>query len=306
LLLVPYNQPTLCPYATWNVNAVTFANKSTITGRPHGIFIDVDDTIYFAAYVTNQMLIWSNNSSNPVRTLNVNFSVYSPLFVSVNGDIYFENGNEAGRIDKWTLNSNSSEFVTKFNGSCYGLFIDINNTLYCSIYDQDRVDSIFLNNNTNSSTTVAGTGSSGPASNQLNSPWGIFVDINFDLYVADAGNNRIQLFRSGELNGTTVAGNRIPNNLTLRYPTDVILDADGYLFIADNDNHRIIRAGSIDYYCVAGCSGSSGSAANQLNKSYSLRFDSQANIYVADEFNHRIQKFLLATNVCGKLNLPLS
>ena len=36
---------------------------------------------------------------------------------------------------------------------------------------------------------------------------GIFVDINLDLYVADYYNHRIQLFRLGELNGITVAGN---------------------------------------------------------------------------------------------------
>lgn len=123
--------------------------------------------------------------------------------------------------------------------------------------------------------------------------------------MADAGNNRIQLFRPGQLNGTTMAGNGIPNNLILKLPTDVVLDADGYMFIADNANHRIIRVGSTDYYCVAGCSGSDGSLPNQFNKAYSLRFDSQANMYVADELNRRIQKFLLVTNSCGMLRCRL-
>ena len=34
-------------------------------------------------------------------------------------------------------------------------------------------------------TVVAGTGTVGSTSNMLNKPRGIFVDINFDLYVAD-------------------------------------------------------------------------------------------------------------------------
>jgi sugar lactone lactonase YvrE len=220
----------------------------------------------------------------------------------MNGDIYFENGNETGRIEKWSTNVTSTTFVTKFNGSCYGLFVDINNTLYCSLRIQNQVVSVTLNNNTNFFAILAGTGSSGSTSAAFRGPWGIFVDINFDLYVAHAGNNRIQRFRRGELNGTTVAGKGVPYNLTLKYPTDVILDADGSLYIADNNNNRIIRAGSTTFYCVAGCSGSSGSAPDQLNKPYSLRFDSQGNIYVADEFNSRIQKFILTTNLFGKFS----
>ena len=193
-------------------------------------------------------------------------------------------------------------FVTRFNGNCFGLFIDINNTLYCSLRYQNQVASTSLYNNTNISTIIAGTGTGGFSSAELQWPWGIFVDINFDLYVADSINNRIQLFRLGQQNGSTVAGQGIPNSLTLNLPTDVILDADGYLFIADNVNNRIMRSGANDFYCVAGCSGSIGSAANQLYKPYSLRFDGHGNIYVADEYNYRIQKFMLETNTCGKLS----
>ncbi len=269
----------------------------------HGFFVDIYDKIYFPNNAKNWTLVWTIDTINFLGNLTVTLPQYASVFATVNGDIYFENGNATGRIDKWKLNETRSELVTTFDGNCYGLFIDNNNTLYCSMRHQNRVVSY---NNTNTFITVAGDGSSGTALNQLHSPWGIFVDVNFDLYVADTGNNRIQRFRSGQLNGTMVAGIGMPNNLTLNLPTDVVLDADGYLFIADNKNNRIMRVGSIDYYCVAGCSGSNGSAAYQLYNAYSLRFDSQGNIYVADEFNNRIQKFVLATNSCyGKLNQKL-
>ena len=45
--------------------------------------------------------------------------------------------------------------------------------------------------------TRAGVGGFGSSANQLIYPWGIFVDTNFDLYVADRLNNRIQVFRPG-------------------------------------------------------------------------------------------------------------
>ena len=54
---------------------------------------------------------------------------------------------------------------------------------------------------------VAGTGYSGATANMLKYPSGIFVTIDFDLYAADYSNNRIQLFRSGELQGRAVVEN---------------------------------------------------------------------------------------------------
>ncbi len=224
--------------------------------------------------------------------------VYTSVFVTINGDIYFENGVQPGRIDKWPENSTTSVLVKEFNVFCYGLFIDINNTLYCSIHHESRIVSTSLNNSNNILINVTGTGFAGASSDQLDHPYGIFVNTNFDLYVADAGNSRIQLFRSGEKNGTTVAGNGIPPNLTLNWPTDVVLDADGYLFIADNGNHRIIRSGSDKFECIVGCTGQSGEASNELNKPYAIRFDSSGNLYVADE--RRIQKFTIVTDFCGK------
>ena len=166
--------------------------------------------------------------------------------------------------------------------------------------DEHRVDSISLANPGNSTKTIAGNGTQRLASNQLKSPYGIFVNTYFDFYEADAENDRIQLFRAGQRNGTTVAGTGIPTSLTLGYPTDVVTDADGYLYIADVGNGRIIRAGSFDYQCIVGCCCGVGTSASQMNHSYAVRFDSQANMYVADEFNNRIQKFDLSTNSCGE------
>ena len=164
---------------------------------------------------------------------------------------------------------------------------------------------VSLDKNTNMSTTMAGTHSSGSAPNELFRPFGIFLHINFDLNVANSRNNRIQLFPTGELNGYTVAGKGYPNNLILNLPTDVVLDADGYLFIADNEHHRLIQAGHEDYLSIAGCTGHRGSASNEFYKPYALRFDGYGNVYVADECNNRIQKFTLATNSCVECHQKL-
>lgn len=182
---------------------------------------------------------------------------------------------------------------------CYGLFIDINNTLYCSLNGLHQIVAKSVDDITNTLRIVAGTGCPGSGSNLLNSPCGIFIDINFNLYVADGANNRIQLFPSGQLNGTTVAGNGASGTITLNYPKSVILDADGYLFIVDSNNHRIIGSGPTGFRCIVGCTGTSGSSSNQLYNPQTIAFDSYGNIFVTDYSNSRIQKFLLAYNSCG-------
>jgi sugar lactone lactonase YvrE len=119
--------------------------------------------------------------------------------------------------------------------------------------------------------------------------------------VADYWNNRIQLFRTGQLNGSTIAGSGSSGTIALNNPTDVVLDFDGYLFITDSGNNRIVGSGPSGYYCIVGCTGSSGTASNQLNHPQSLSFDNNGNLFVVDCVNNRIQKFFLATNSCGKI-----
>ena len=69
-----------------------------------------------------------------------------------------------------------------------------------------------------------------------------------------------------------------------------------YLYIADNGNGRIMKWTGNDLAggkCVVGCTNTSGSASNQLNGPRDLKFDRHGNLYVSDQGNHRIQKFML-------------
>jgi hypothetical protein len=254
-----------------------------------------------ADWKNGRIQIWMNDTINPTRTINGSLGNPHAIFVTTNGDIYVDNGASNGRVDKWTLNSNTSVPVMYVKSYCFGLFVDINDTLYCSMGSQDKVVRKWLNDNINASTIVAGTGLSGSASNMLYEPYGIFVDINFDLYVTDSRNHRVQLFPPGQSNGITVAGSgSSTTTITLNYPTDIVLDADKYLFIADYNNHRVVGSGPNGFRCLCGCSGSSGSTSNQLSGPWALSFDSFGNMFVTDELNHRIQKFVLSSNSCGK------
>ena len=301
ILGVSFNQPKLCPYATWNSSGITFADNSTIGMSPRSIFINTDNTVYAVNYQNGQVQIWLEGSASPTGTIFTNATNPNSLFVGTISDIYVDNGNAYQRVDVWRENAANYQSTLSVSGSCYGLFIDSNNSLYCSLHDSHQVIKRSLNSSDSQQTIVAGISCPGYLPHQLYSPNGIFVTLSFDLYVADTGNGRIQLFRSGEVNATTVAGREAPGTIRLHRPTAVILDADGNLFITDSYNHRIVRLVPAGFWCVIGCTAGEGSGSDQLRYSRSMAFDSYGNIFVADTNNNRIQKFMLSSSNCSKL-----
>ena len=293
------NQPKFFPNASWNLNATTFASNGTVGNSPYTIFVDSNNTVVVARWDNGQILIWRNNSINLTTTIVANLSHPQSLFVLGNDEIFVDNGNLNHRVGRWTSNGTRLQPPMSVCSPCSGLFVDINNNLYCSQTDSHQVVRTSLNSPENTMTIVAGEGCSGSTANMLNQPWGIFVTMNLGLYIADYGNDRIQLLRSGQVIATTVVGNGSNETIALNRPTGVVLDGDGYLFIVDSGNHRILGSGAGGFRCVVGCSGQ-GSGSHQLNNPITLSFDTNGNIFVTDVGNGRIQKFSLITNSCGE------
>ena len=234
-----FNQPRFRINATWSSSATTFANQNFMGTQPIGIFVNSNNSIYIANRQTGEIHIWLNeNNLNPTKTIEGNLRHPFSLFVTTNGDVYVDNGLVNGRVNKWIVENERWISVMNVTSYCHGLFVDIYENLYCSMYFNHRVDKKWSNGTT---AIVAGTGVQGSESDMLTNPFGIFVDINLDLYVADCGNSRIQLFRLNQRNGTTVGGNGSSKlTIELNHPTGVVLDGDQYLFIVDCYNHRII------------------------------------------------------------------
>ena len=296
-----YNLPKLCPSASWDPDAITVVDSSATGMSPNRLFVSLNNTIYTTDANIGRVYMWIAGNSTPARIISESTGLFWGIFASANGDIYVDNGAANGRVDTWTPDGNSSTVELYVTGSCHSLFIDRNDNLYCSFGDTSQIIKKLLGASPNTSTVVAGTGSSGSTSDALDNPRGLVVNDNLTLYVADFGNNRVQMFPLGQLNGTTVAGNGAPGTVSLNGPVGVILDADGYLFIAARDNNRIVGSGPNGFRCIAGCTSSAGNAANELSGPRNLAFDSDGNLVVADTDNARIQKFILATNSCGKL-----
>ncbi|CAF0821557.1 unnamed protein product [Adineta steineri] len=296
-----FNQPKFCSTAIRNSNGITFADQSIVGSMPSAIFVNTNNTIYVANRDNNTIVMWHEESLNAVMIIHGNFTESNSLFVTSNGDIYIDDGWTNGRVQKWSAETNNFVTVMNVNSSCFGLFVDINDTLYCSVQYHHQVVKRSLNDSVIASNRVtAGTGIAGSDSNQLDYPMGIFVDVNLDLYVADYGNNRVQLFQSRQSNGITVAGSTSLNpTITLNCPTGIILDAEKYLFVVDQENHRIVSSDVNGFRCLVGCYGN-GAQLNQLDSPLSFSFDRFGNIFVSDSYNGRIQKFQYFEESCSK------
>ncbi|CAF1176373.1 unnamed protein product [Adineta ricciae] len=292
--IVSYNQPRIDSNSSWNPNGMTILSNISYL---NDIFIDINNTIFIPNYDDKQILLI--DQQNFSSTLNLSLSLFnsSTIFVRSIDEIYIDAYYTIGGITEIKSNLTIEQISRMILcQQCLDLFVTENNILYCSFNQHHEILSQSLTNDWSPLMTVAGTGSEGSTSTTLRFPYGIFIDenTNQDLFVADCGNNRIQLFPFEKLTATTIVGSGSMNiTIDLNCPTGIILDFDKYLFIVDSFNHRIIGENQYGFKCLVGCSNSSGSASNQLYYPWSVNFDSYGNLFVSDRKNQRIQKFEL-------------
>jgi sugar lactone lactonase YvrE len=194
-----------------------------------------------------------------------------------------------------------------------GVKVDANGNLFIADYNNNRirrVDAV-----TSIISTVAGSasagfcGDGGPATAAcLNSPAGLTLDSNGNVFVADRFNHRVR--RVDAITGmiTTVGGNGTPGfcgdggpagSACLNAPSDLAVDGAGNLSIADRGNHRIRRvngAGIISTVAGGGAPspgfcGDGGAASRAcLFNPTGVAFDPvSGGLLVGDTDNHRVR-----------------
>jgi predicted membrane-bound mannosyltransferase/sugar lactone lactonase YvrE len=137
---------------------------------------------------------------------------------------------------------------------------------------------------------VLGKGGTEPGS--FNEPWSVAVDVEGFIYVADTWNHRLQKFSpSFEFIATWgQPGSRSnPGPLDLFGPRDIVVAADGSLWVTDTGNKRLLHYS--DTGEPLGSFGSQGDAPGSFNEPVGLSYDAQGRLYVADAWNARIQRF---------------
>ena len=201
------------------------------------------------------------------------------------------------RIQKYKRNSSIGESLPNLSSATLArpanIFLDSNENLYIADGFHHRV--LFWDKSTNSTTTIAGTGAPGNATNELNYPYGITRDINANiLYIADHYNHRIMAYSLNTNSCYVVATN---NNSQLNLPISIYFDSiSRNLFVSSIGSHQILQwtFQTYSWQLIAGsASGTSGSDSMSLNGPLGFTFDPMGNLYVVDMYNHRIQFFFV-------------
>lgn len=285
----------------------------------YGIRVADNNTLYIADQYNHRVLVVPSNSTNASIIIgngygtSINQMNYpTDVFVTNNGIYVLDSYNY--RVVYWNKNGTNPTLVAGSTGVAggstsyntfnrgYQIFVDIYGNLYLSDQANHRVLRFAPNSkNGTNATVVAGTGSSGDGPDVLNSPWGIFVDTDLTLYIADTGNHRIQRWKYYACNAVTVAGRVTISGsglYQLNNPTAVAVDSNQYLYIVDKGNNRLLRWApeACMGVCLAGCTTGAGTSSTQLSTPFSIAFDSQGSIYVSDTNNHRVQKFQVSNN----------
>ena len=170
-------------------------------------------------------------------------------------------------------------------------------------------------------TTVAGNGAAGSSGDggaaaeaRLNAPCGIVAAENGDLYVADAGNNRVRRIASATGVITTVAGTGAAGyagdggratSARLRAPEGVELAPNGDLYIADTSNQAVRRVaaatGVITTIAGTGAPGYSGdgaaAVAARLNAPVALAASAAGAIYVVERGSSVVRRFTVGGTI---------
>jgi sugar lactone lactonase YvrE len=184
----------------------------------------------------------------------------------------------------------------KFNQP-YSVTTDSSGNIYVADRENHRVQKLDPQGIRLAAWGASGSGGSTGGSPQFDSPQGVAVDADGNVYIADTLNHRIQKL---DPDGNVLAawGNRgsggSPGGAPkFDEPYSVALDSLGYVYVADFRNSRVQKL-DVDGTVLA-VWGSSGTGvvvgtAPKFRAPRDVVVDGDGNVYVADTGNHRIQK----------------
>jgi sugar lactone lactonase YvrE len=294
---------------------------------PHGVAVDASGDL-FIADTTNGAIREVVKATGDIRT--VASKLGSPQGVAVNafGNVFIaDTSNDVVR----EMDQATEQLVTVAGNGTAGYSGDGGPATSAELNNPngvvlDKAGDLFIadaNNNVvrevNTSgiiTTVAGNGSPGysgdgrPATSaELHSPRGLAVDGIGDLFIVDFANHRIREVVKATGVITTVAGNGTggysgnggpATRAELLFPTGVVVDAVGDLFIADSGNSVIREVNTSGIITTVagngthGYSGDNGPATTaKLYDAAGVALDNSGDLFIADTFNNRIRRVTL-------------
>ncbi|CAF0877765.1 unnamed protein product [Adineta steineri] len=316
--------PALEAYLRWNTSGITLFGTAGIRGNtsnqlsnPFGLGFDSFGDLYISdrynhriqkCNIRNLTCKTIAGQANAVSGTNMS-SLNGPtfLYMDTNNNLYIADSNNE-RIQLWNYGASYGTNVAGVTGSVgsglnqfnipYGIAMDPNsNTIYISDFNNHRIMKYLSGNLTG--TVIAGGNGLRINNTQLNYPAGLLFDSSTNsLIISNNGANNIVRWKIGDSKWTIIAGSSTgltgTDSISFNHPITVTYDPMGNMYVADTLNQRIqlYLVGRSNGTTIAGISGILGLNSTMLYYPTSVAFDNQLNLYVADELNQRIQKFL--------------
>ncbi|CAF1211605.1 unnamed protein product [Adineta steineri] len=269
-----------------------------------GIYIDDDNqTIYYTRHNSDRVVALkfgeksveiAAGGNGPGDDLN---QLNNPSDVTVDKKkdllIICDKGNE--RVVQWSRQNQTSPEIIISKIECNGVTIDNNGDIYVS---EGKTHSVIrLKQGETKVTTVAGGKGSGYKPNQLNNPAYIFVDDQYSIYVCDFKYGRVTKWIKNAQEGIIVTEEQNPddNILWWDFPSGMAIDHFGNVYVSEINQNRIVRWSENSKECYVVMNGYD-QQPHLFGGVAAISLDREGNLYVADNFHHRIVKFDVDVN----------
>lgn len=272
--------------------------------EPQNVYIDHQQKLYIADRLNHRIQIFDANHNylgtfqgdrtgkdyNTFRSCSgMAVDKLGNIYVGENFDrhhilIFDQDFNIIGRLGDGTMGTSNEQLSNP-----YSITFDQENNIYVVDRWNHRVQ-IF--NQDHKYLATLGSGVAGSGNDQFDNPTDIAIDSLGNIYVADPSNLRIQIFDRNRQYKATLGGieAKWEDNLFL-YPKAVTVDKRGNVYVLDA--HRVMVFDSELNYLYT--FGSSGISNDQFNNPGDIAVK-DGKIYVADQYNHRVQIFNASTH----------
>ncbi|MDP2947984.1 MAG: TIGR03663 family protein, partial [Chloroflexota bacterium] len=182
-----------------------------------------------------------------------------------------------------------------------GLAVDRDGNLYVADSGNNRIQKFDREGK-----FIAQVGKPGSGEGEFNEPWGVAVDSQGNVYVADTWNHRIQKF-DRDLKFLTQWGRPAsdlnnPKPFDFWGPRDVAIDPDGNVWVTDTGDNRLLKFAPDGTFQTA--LGKPGAEPGQFQEPVAIEIAANGDIFVADAWNSRVQRFDRDLKPLGQFPVP--
>jgi len=278
--------------------------------------VDDDLNIYTSQWSMDTLQKWLPGTKTPINLYEGRFQGNAIFYHSFTHSLYFFYvfKNIPGIYKLSVIDDNSipvNVISTNGKGSglnqlgdqCAGIYVTSTGDIFVADSNNRRV--VKWSANATSGVLVAGGNGYGSGPDQFSMISNIFVDeINNVLYVVDSPNQRIQRYKNGSPNGTTVIGGgpkTVLSDVVSEYiqPLSVLVDKMGNVLVGEGSritkwtpdfqsNLIVLTHDKNDYSAIS----------SNIKVPRILAFDKFENLYVFEETNGQVIKFKKKSTSC--------